>query len=136
MSGAAGVDVNLPLQIAAAYVAVGRRAVRRNRARPGLEHDRLDRRTLEPPADELRRRHGRGGGPAVKHTLGDFPHDPVRVECLRCGWRGRYRKAGLIARFGADMAGADVLSALASCEKRKNYGDPCGARFTDLVKRP
>ena len=63
------------------------------------------------------------------HTIG------VRIECLRCGRSGRYAKARLIERFGADAAGPDVLMDLAACERRKTFGDPCGARFTDLVAR-
>jgi hypothetical protein len=46
--------------------------------------------------------------------LGGFPLDVVRNECERCGRAGRYAKARLIERFGADA---------------------CGARFTDLVAR-
>jgi hypothetical protein len=29
----------------------------------------------------------------------------------------------------------DVLLELAACERRKKFGDPCGARFTDLVAK-
>jgi hypothetical protein len=47
----------------------------------------------------------------------------------------RYAKAGLIERFGADAAGPDILMDLAACNRRKSFGDPCGARFTDLVAR-
>jgi hypothetical protein len=36
------------------------------------------------------------------HSLGEFPFDPVRIECERCGRAGSYRLAGLIERFGAD----------------------------------
>ena len=72
----------------------------------------------------------------MRNTLVEFPFDSVRIECLRCCRAGRFAKARLIARFGADAKGPDVLMELAQCEKRKNYGDPCGARFTDLVKRP
>ena len=68
-------------------------------------------------------------------SLGEFPLDVVRIECERCGRAGRYRLARLIKRFGADAAGPDVLMELAACERRKNFSQPCGARFTDLAAR-
>jgi hypothetical protein len=68
-------------------------------------------------------------------SLGEFPFDVVRIECERCGRAGRYAKARLIERFGANAAGPDVLMELASCERRKNFSRPCGARFTDLAAK-
>jgi hypothetical protein len=41
----------------------------------------------------------------------------------------------LMARFGPDIALPDLLVALASCERRKEFSKPCGARFTDLADR-
>ena len=38
-----------------------------------------------------------------------------------------------MARFGLDAALPDVLSALATCERRRDFSRPCGARFTDLT---
>ena len=38
------------------------------------------------------------------HTLGEFPMNVVRIDCQRCGQAGRYRREGLIERFGADAA--------------------------------
>jgi hypothetical protein len=38
-------------------------------------------------------------------------------------------------RFGADIALADLLVALSSCERRADFSRPCGARFTDLTSR-
>jgi hypothetical protein len=64
----------------------------------------------------------------IRNTIAEFPFDPVRIECQRCGRAGSYRKAGLIERFGADAAGPDVLVELAACDRRKSFGDPCGAR--------
>jgi hypothetical protein len=69
-------------------------------------------------------------------SLGEFPFDVVRIECERCGRAGRYALARLIERFGADAAGPDVLMELAACERRKNFSQPCGARFTDLSPLP
>jgi hypothetical protein len=68
------------------------------------------------------------------HSLGEFPHAVVRIECERCGRAGSYRLAGLIERFGADAAGPDILMELAACERRKNFSQRCGARFTDLAQ--
>jgi hypothetical protein len=69
-------------------------------------------------------------------SLGEFPFDVVRIECERCGRAGRYALSRLIERFGADAAGPDVLMELAACERRKNFSQPCGARFPDLAALP
>ena len=37
-------------------------------------------------------------------SLGEFPLDVVRIECLGCARAGSYRRDGLAARFGADIA--------------------------------
>ena len=68
--------------------------------------------------------------------IGDFPFESVRLECTRCGRRGRCAKARLVERFGAGATSPDVRMALVQCERGKSFGDPCGARFTGLVKRP
>jgi hypothetical protein len=68
------------------------------------------------------------------HSLGEFPDAVVRIECERCGRAGSYALARLIERFGADAAMPDVLMDLAACERRKNFSQPCGARFTDLAQ--
>jgi hypothetical protein len=69
-------------------------------------------------------------------TLAEFPLAVVRIECERCGRTGSYRLDGLMARFGPDSALPDVLMALASCERRRDFSQPCGARFTDLARQP
>jgi hypothetical protein len=66
-------------------------------------------------------------------SLGEFPLDVVRIDCERFGRAGRYAKARLIERFGADAPGPDVLMELAACPRRKDFSAPCGARFTDLA---
>ncbi len=67
-------------------------------------------------------------------TLGDISlADLVRIDCPRCDRAGSYRRDGLMARFGADIALPDLLLALASCERRKDFSKPCGARFTNLA---
>ncbi len=66
------------------------------------------------------------------HSLGEFPLNVVRIDCPRCNRAGSYRLDGLVARFGADAALPDVLMALATCERRRDFSRPCGARFSDL----
>ena len=68
-------------------------------------------------------------------SLGEFPSNVVRIGCERCGRAGSYRRDGLVARFGADIALPDLLLALASCERRAVFSKPRGARFTDLAAR-
>ncbi len=70
------------------------------------------------------------------HSLGEFPLAVVRIECERCGRAGSYRLDSLMARFGPDAALPDVLMALASCERRRDFSQPCGARYTDLGRQP
>ncbi len=80
-----------------------------------------------------------GGGAAIgsdfngSPLLGEFPLKVVRVGCARCERTGRYRLDRLIARFGADAALPDVLTALASCERRGDFAKPCGAKYTDMA---
>ena len=68
------------------------------------------------------------------HSLGEFPLDVMRIECQRRGRAGSYRRDGLLARFGADIALPDLLVPLSSCERRADFSKPCGARYTDLAK--
>jgi hypothetical protein len=72
------------------------------------------------------------GSPA----LFEFPFGIVRIDCQRCGRAGSYRLAVLMERFGPDIALPNLLMALASCARRGDLSQPCGARFTDLAKRP
>ena len=44
------------------------------------------------------------------HSSESFPWDVVRIDCERRGRTGRYRKDGLMARFGADIALPDLIS--------------------------
>jgi hypothetical protein len=59
----------------------------------------------------------------------------VRIECPRSDRVGSYRRDGLLARFGADIALPDLLLTLAECERRRDSSKRCGARFTDLAVR-
>ncbi len=67
-------------------------------------------------------------------SLGEFPVDVVRIECERCGRAGSYRRDGLMARFGPNIALPDLLVALSACERRADFSKPCGARYTDLAQ--
>ena len=49
------------------------------------------------------------------------------------GRTGSYRLDGLLARFGQDATLPDVLMELASCERRRDFSQPCGARLADLA---
>jgi hypothetical protein len=64
----------------------------------------------------------------VYHALAEYPRARrlVRLRAMRPR-RARYRRDGLIARFGADAALPDLLIALASCERRKDFSRPCRA---------
>jgi hypothetical protein len=66
---------------------------------------------------------------------GGFGFDSGRPATGLCERARSCRLEGLLARFGADAALPDVLMALASCERRKDFSRPCGARFTGLVVR-
>lgn len=65
-------------------------------------------------------------------TLADYPGQTVVLECTRCGRRGEYPKANLIARFGAEMPLPDVRVAIADCDRAGSMNDPCGVIFPDL----
>ena len=69
------------------------------------------------------------------HSLSEFPLPVVRIDCERCGRAWSYRLAGLIERFGADIALPDLLMALAQCERRQDFSRPCCARFTYLARK-
>jgi hypothetical protein len=61
-----------------------------------------------------------------------LPFDPVRLVCDQCGRRGQYRKSTLVERYG-DLAGPDLLVAVADCPRHKNLGEErCGIVYEDL----
>ena len=66
-------------------------------------------------------------------TLSRYPSDQVRVACRSCSRAGRYQRATLITRFGADARLPDVLRDLAAdCPRWRDFSDPCGAHYPDL----
>ena len=69
----------------------------------------------------------RGGA----YTVSDLPRARLcRIACKRCGRVGAYRPATLAARFG-DAALPDVLIAVTACERRGDFGNPCGAHYVE-----
>jgi hypothetical protein len=76
---------------------------------------------------------------STRAVLFTFPATDARVISIgssakSCRDRaGSYRRDGLLARLGADIA--LPLMALAPRERRRDFSKPRGARFTDLVGR-
>ena len=50
-------------------------------------------------------------------TIGTYPLDLVRIACAKCGRAGRYRRATLLDRYGADMAMPELRHELAQCPR-------------------
>ena len=68
--------------------------------------------------------------------LRDYPYVVVRFACRDCPRLGRYRLAILAERFGAEMAMADVLDAIAGgCarNRERHPGRRCQAYLPDLA---
>jgi hypothetical protein len=67
-------------------------------------------------------------------SLSEFPLGVVRIECERRGRAGSDRHGGgLVVRFGTDIALPDLFMAPTTCDRRKDFTNPCAARFTDLA---
>jgi hypothetical protein len=61
----------------------------------------------------------------------------LNVQCDKCGQRGRYTLARLIARYGLDaklFEWSDEITADCPRKQAKNLNDQCGARCPDLPK--
>jgi hypothetical protein len=61
----------------------------------------------------------------------------LRVECDKCGRRGRYSVASLVDNIGLDGKLTDWLYQLTrDCPRKQSPGlsDPCGARCPELLK--
>jgi hypothetical protein len=68
--------------------------------------------------------------------LRDYPYVVVRFARRDCPRLGRYRLAVLAERFGAEMAMADVLDAIAGAcprNRERHPGRRCQAYLPDLV---
>jgi hypothetical protein len=61
--------------------------------------------------------------------------DVVRIDCERCGRAGSYRRDGLMARFGPDIALPDLLVALAQCERRADFSKELRGKLGDGMRR-
>jgi len=55
--------------------------------------------------------------------------------CDKCGRSGQYRKATLVARYGADARLPDVRQQIAACDRRSML-DQCGVKFVELTPQP
>ena len=71
--------------------------------------------------------------------LVDYPWVVVRLDCVLCTRRGRYRLARLAARYGPEQSLDGLLRDLAQdCpwynERPRKYEPRCGARFVDLER--
>ena len=67
------------------------------------------------------------------YTLGEFRETFVYIACWHCPRRGRYRLTNIIAKFGADMTGPELLNILsADCTHRPPMSTirVCGAHFS------
>ncbi|MCW6513256.1 hypothetical protein [Lichenifustis flavocetrariae] len=72
-------------------------------------------------------------------TLVQYPWVVVRIECVLCDRRGRYRLARLAARYGPEQSLDGLLADLAhDCPwwrtNPRKYEPRCGARFADLER--
>jgi RNase P subunit RPR2 len=65
------------------------------------------------------------------NRIGEYPSPVVTITCDRCGRRERYPLSAVIAAYGYDAAGPDVLRAeTIDCEHRGvklRHADPCTA---------
>ena len=63
--------------------------------------------------------------------------DVLRVDCDKCGRRGRYHLDRLIERYGLDaklFEWSDEITADCPRKQAKNLNDICGARCPDMRK--
>ncbi|WP_300009617.1 hypothetical protein [uncultured Roseobacter sp.] len=68
----------------------------------------------------------------------DYPHNPVRIRCDKCGRAGQYPKARFVEIVGRDTALPKALGVIAKdCPKANKPShivhDRCGAYYPDLT---
>jgi len=68
-------------------------------------------------------------------TLGEYPHQMVRLICSRCDRKGQYRKETLINQYGPDVTMPDLRHLIAKCPRHGKLGNTCGVRYGDLISR-
>jgi hypothetical protein len=75
--------------------------------------------------------------PSGALTLAEYPSEVIVLACERCDRRGQFRKAWLVAEYGADIGLPELRLRLAddcplSIKPVDNVG--CGAIYPELVK--
>jgi hypothetical protein len=70
-------------------------------------------------------------------TLSDIREPTLVIACERCGRRGRYNVARLIAVHGPDARLTNLLVTLANCAKARSVSvhDRCRAKFEGFTFR-
>lgn len=72
-----------------------------------------------------------------QRTLGEYPGEMVNLACRACARQGRYRKASLVARYGAGEGLVNILnhlSAACQAERTDPWGNnTCRAYFAELA---
>lgn len=60
----------------------------------------------------------------------------IDIECSRCGRKGRYRVANLVARLGEDFPMTDLGAELADCPRRAaaTHHERCDVLFPNLPR--
>ena len=67
--------------------------------------------------------------------LRDHSGDVMRLTRDRCGRAGRYYKANLIARYGADILLPDLREEIAQCVLARKMHDACAVHYLGLTPR-
>jgi len=68
-------------------------------------------------------------------SLADYPGDMVRLVCDRCGRRGQYRKATLLAQYPADTPLPDLRHMIAKRDRQDRLTGGCGVHYEGLDSR-
>jgi len=72
---------------------------------------------------------------AGAYIVSELPDGLTAILSRKYGRFGRYRKETLMARFGPDESLPHVLNLLANCPRLGNFGDNCGAVYTEPLGR-
>jgi hypothetical protein len=75
--------------------------------------------------------------PSGAVSLADYPGETIELACSKCGRRGRYHKARLVAEHGPEIGLPDLRVLLATnCSLIGNRvgNETCGAVYPDLVR--
>jgi hypothetical protein len=66
----------------------------------------------------------------------DYPSDVITIRCDHCDRTGRYRRALVIERFGANVGMPEVLSWVTDCDRNKRVSsEGCRAVYVELRER-